>query len=90
MPTSTSAPAVTPTHQRLPSNQPGSLGSVNQSFVPPLINPKNAKAAKASATPNNAASRMITQNPGDLVSATDSKLEDGASFSRDCGCPFMI
>ena len=54
-PTSTPAPAVTATHQRLPSNQPGSLGSVNQSLVPPLINARNASAAKASTTPNNAA-----------------------------------
>ena len=54
-PTSTPAPAVTATHHRLPSNQPGSLGSVNQSFVPPLTNPRNARAANAKATPNNAA-----------------------------------
>ena len=54
-PTSTPAPAVTATHQRLPSNQPGFFGSVNQSLVPPLTNARNASAANASTTPNNAA-----------------------------------
>ena len=54
-PTSTPAAAVTATHHRLPSNQPGFFGSVNQSFVPPLTNAKNARAAKASTTPNRAA-----------------------------------
>jgi hypothetical protein len=54
-PTSTPAPAVTATHHRLPSSQPGFFGSVNQSFVPPLTNPENARPAKASTTPNNAA-----------------------------------
>ena len=68
-PTSTPAAAVTATHQRLPSNQPGSFGSVNQSFVPPLTNPKNAKLANARTTPNNAAYPISRQNPGDLVSA---------------------
>ena len=54
-PTSTPAPAVTATHQRLPSNHPGFFGNVNQSFVPPFTNPKNARPANASTTPNNAA-----------------------------------
>src|SRR3954463_16134740 len=54
-PTSTPAAAVTATHQRLPSNQPGVFGSVNQRLVPPLTNPKNAKLANASTSANNVA-----------------------------------
>ncbi len=69
-PTITPAPAVTATHQRLPSSHPGSSGSVNQSLVPPFTNPRNASAAKASTTPNKMARRMIGQNPGDCVRAT--------------------
>ena len=69
-PTSTPAAAVTATHHRLPSNHPGVFGSVNQRLVPPLTNPKNANAAKASTTPNNAAYPISRQNPGDRVNAT--------------------
>ena len=43
---------------------------MNQSLVPPLTNPKNANAAKASTTPNNAAYPISRQNPGDRVNAT--------------------
>ena len=51
-PTMTPAPAVTATHQRLPSNHPGCSGSVNQRSVPPFTNPRNTSPAKASTTPN--------------------------------------
>ena len=71
-PTSTPAAAVTATHQRLPSNQPGCFGSVNQRSVPPLINPKNARLANARTTPKNAAYPISRQNPGDRVKATPS------------------
>jgi hypothetical protein len=54
-PTSTPAAAVTATHHRLPENQSGFFGSVNQSFVPPLTNPRNASAATASTSPNTTA-----------------------------------
>ena len=88
-PTSTPAAAVTATHQRRPSNQSGFFGSVNHSFVPPLTNAKNARAAKASTTPNNAAYRMIAQNPGDRVRATKSEPEDGVSPEPGRGCSLM-
>ena len=71
-PTSTPAAAVTATHQRLPSNQPGFFGSVNQRLVPPLTNPKNARLANARTTPKNAACPISRQNPGDCVNATPS------------------
>ena len=71
-PTSTPAAAVTATHQRLPSNQPGFFGSVNQRSVPPLTNPRNAKLANARTTPKNAAYPISRQNPGDRVNATPS------------------
>ena len=71
-PTSTPAAAVTATHQRLPSSQPGFFGSVNQRLVPPLTKPKNAKLANARTTPNNAANPISRQNPGDRVNATPS------------------
>ena len=54
-PTNRPAPAVTATHQRFPSNHPGSSGSVNQRSVPPLTSPTNASAANASTTPNRTA-----------------------------------
>ncbi len=72
-PTSTPAPAVTATHHRLPSNQPGFFGSVNQRSVPTSTNPRNAKAANASTTPNNAAYPISRQNPGDRATATTSE-----------------
>jgi hypothetical protein len=59
---------------------------VNQSFVPPLISPRYASDANASTTPNNAAYRMITQNPGDRVKATKSEPDDGASPGPGRGC----
>ena len=87
-PTSTPAPVVTATHHRLPSNQPGFFGSVNQSFVPPLINPRNASAAKASTTPSSTAYRTISQNPGDRVKATKSEPPDGVR-GTGCACSLM-
>jgi hypothetical protein len=54
-PTSTPAAAVTATHQRLPENQSGFFGTVNQRFVPPFSNPRNAGVTKASTTPNRTA-----------------------------------
>ena len=51
-PTISPAPAVTATHQRFPSNHPGSSGSVNQRSVPADTKPRNASPAKASTTPN--------------------------------------
>jgi hypothetical protein len=54
-PTSTPAAAVTATHHRLPENQSGFFGSVDQSFVPPLTNPRNAYPAKVSTSPNTTA-----------------------------------
>src|SRR3954453_13005575 len=71
-PTSTPAAVVTATHQRLPSNQPGVFGSVNQRSVPPLTNPKNARPANASTTPKDAAYPISRQNPGDWVNAPPS------------------
>ena len=73
MPTSIPAVAVTATHQRLPSNQPGFFGSVNQRLVPPLINPKNARLANASTTPKNAEYPISRQNPGDRVTRRPSR-----------------
>ncbi len=67
-PTSIPAPAVTATHHRLPSHQPGFFGSVNHRFVPPFTRPRNAKAANASTTPNTAAYPISGQNPRDRVS----------------------
>lgn len=54
-PTSRPATAVTATHHRLPLNQSGFFGRVNQRLVPPFTSPKNASAAKASTTPNTTA-----------------------------------
>ena len=39
---------------------------------------------------NNAALRMITQNPSERVRATKSESEDGASPGRGCGCSFTL
>ncbi len=83
-PTSTPAAPVTATHQRLPSNQPGLFGSVNQSLVPPLTYPKNAKLANASTTPNDAAYPISRQNPGDRASATPSGPDCDPSPEPGC------
>src|SRR5450755_2531557 len=83
-PTSIPAPAVTATHHRLPSNQPGFFGSVNHRFVPPLISPRNASAANASTTPNTTAYPIDAQNPGDRLRATKPGLE-GACASAPAG-----
>ena len=86
-PTSTPVPAVTATHQRLPSNQPGLSGSVNQRLVPAFTSPRNASAASASTTPKIAALRMRLQNPGDRVKASAS--EAASSPARGRVCPLM-
>ena len=63
---------------------------MNQRFVPPLTIARNASAAKASTTPNSAAYRVITQNPGDRVMATTSAPEGDASLGSGCGCLLTI
>ena len=82
-PTSTPAPAVTATHHRLPSNQPGVSGSVNHRSVPAFTIARNANAANASTTPNTTAFRIRPQNPGDRVKASPSgaapRLHEAAS-----------